>query len=319
MTASRELFENQYYELCRRNPKLRDVISFEDLLTQDLEDVRERICKAADLDFGVLPELVKVILSEINEYGHALVLFSHGVAVGGRITDEDLAAVMNWHETVFVTTDKGLFVRMCAEPSEITFGNKVYVCKRITVFTGSSTTDVYLPIEDTRRVFVGGHSTGCQTCKNKTCLKAKNAGIAVFDCFSGETMHTPPKPYDIHNCDCQPSDLAFVAILWLARVLQEYFRKKSKKKEVGKRVASTVRGTHTESSGASEVFVSVSAGAGSRGGHHASPVAHSVRGYYRRRSKYDSTKIYVEPFARGGNKEEREKIVARAKQVVVKL
>lgn len=319
MTASRELFENQYYELCRRNPKLRDVISFEDLLTQDLEDVRERICKAVDLDFGVLPELVKVILSEINEYGHALVIFSHGVTVGGRITDEDLAAVRNWHETVFVTTKKDLFLRMCAEPSEITFGNKVYVCKRITVFSSYSTTDVYLPIEDTRRIFVGGHSTGCNTCKNKTCLKAKNSGIAVFDYFSGETMRMPPKPYDVHSCDCQQSVLTFMAVWWFARVLQEYSNKKSEKKEAGKRVASAVRGTHTESSGASEVFVSASAGTVSRGGHHASPVAHSVRGYYRRRSKYDSTKIYVEPFARGGNKEEREKIVARAKQVVVKL
>lgn len=319
MTASRELFESQYYELCRRNPKLRDVISFEDLLTQDLEDVRERICKAVDLDFGVLPELVQVILSEINEYGHALVLFSRGVTVGGRITDEDLAVVRNKHETVFVTMDKGLFVRMCAESSEITFGNKVYVCKRITVFTSNSISDVYLPIEDTRRVFVGGHSTGCKACKNRTCLKAKNSGISVFDYFSGETRRTPPKPYDVHNCDCGQSDLAFVAILWLARVLQEFSRKKSEKKETKERVVGAVHGVHKESSGASEIFVSASAGTVSRGGHHASPVAHSVRGYYRRRSKYDSTKIYVEPFARGGNKEEREKIVARAKQVVVKL
>lgn len=46
----------------------------------------------------------------------------------------------------------------------------------------------------------------------------------------------------------------------------------------------------------------------SKGGKHASPVAHAVSGYWRKRSKYDDTLIFVKSFARGGSQYEKESI-----------
>ena len=57
-------------------------------------------------------------------------------------------------------------------------------------------------------------------------------------------------------------------------------------------------------------------------GTHASPVCHQVSGYWRRRSKNDSTMIFVNSFARGGTADEKKNLklaTGFTRQKVMKL
>lgn len=353
-TLSRKLWEEQYKYISAVNPLIKIILPFEELLTEDMSKVKDKIMQATNVSITYdgynttnIPstELQRVVLTEINDYGHSLVLVTKPVT---EKTEVDICALS---EKLFAhkqdinlnIIDEDYYIRLQGETAKVEFGSKEYECKHISIISETANTEVYMPTLEKKRMFVAEHSTPCRDCKNRKCIHNVNhSKISMYDSLSDKLVETPSIAYDMHKADCYVMKAAKSAYAILAYTLDIYDKQamvyvgKSKtNKEVnvknndneGKEDKQDVRvvKTNTEPKATDkEIWVSVrSAVTDSKRNYsttHASPIAHSVDGYWRRRSKKDDTLIFVQSFARGGTKEERENInTSMKKQKVYKL
>lgn len=222
--------------------------------------------------------------------------------------------------------------------STVRFGSRTFPCKHVSIIYNDGNTEVYVPVVDTPRLFVASHSTPCAKCNNKRCInRINNGSIQLYDSFTDSVIMTPSKPYDMHNAYCAVYDKAITGVYQLGNALMRYNAAKevqtvSEQKSQHKRSSNSmpvtrensVRVAVCDTSNPNEVIVPVNKFTSVheyKGGTHASPVAHSVSGYWRRKSRNDSTMIFVKSFARGGSKADREKINIgiQKKQTVYKV
>lgn len=347
-TYSRTYWENQYNLLTVYNPLLPAVLPFNDLLTKDLDEVRDTIERISAFNVTHVgmpnvqklnPELVKNVLVEINDYGHSLVLVeSRDVVKLNATQDDTVSTITCWDRDVIVNwQDKDCFIRLQGKNAVVTFGNKEYECKHISYISDSRHAELYLPIESTTRLFIASHSSCCTNCKGRNCIIPNNGNIKLYWSLNDGLIDTPSKPYDLHKLNCGIAEVAQDMILTLGCVLlgyQEQLNKESeeqKERGSGKSHTSKESGADcvnqaiTEDDSAEEIIVPVrphyTAVYAQHSGSHKSPVAHTVNGFWRRRSKNDSTKIFVKSFVRGGSEKDKERLrdSIRTKQVVHKL
>lgn len=347
-TYSRTYWENQYNLLTVYNPLLPAVLPFNDLLTKDLDEVRDTIERISAFNVTHVgmpnvqklnPELVKNVLAEINDYGHSLVLVESRDTIELNATQDDIMSVItHWDRDVIVNWgDRDYFIRLQGRNSIVTFGNKEYECKHISYISDNKNAELYLPIESTVRLFIASHSSCCKHCKERRCIIPDNGSIKLYWSLDDGLVDTPPKPYDLHKLNCGIAEPVRATILTLGCVLlgyQEQLNRESEErterdsnkthtaKESG---ADCVNQAITEDDSAEEIIVPVrphyTAVYAQHSGSHKSPVAHTVNGFWRRRSKNDSTKIFVKSFVRGGSEKDKERLrdSIRTKQVVHKL
>lgn len=348
-TYSRRRWERQYEYLAAINPLIKILLPFDKVLLSDLDSIKDDILAATSariqytggFNFDIpSSELQKVVLTELNDYGHSLVLLSDDKFFGGAsLKDEVLDEILHCNRDVNLNVEgANYYVRMQSVNSVVVFGSHTFQCKHVSIIYDDGNIEVYLPIEGTRRLFVASHSTPCSKCENKGCInRIRNGEIRLYDSFTDSVIMTPSKPYDMHNVACTVYDKAIAAMQQLGNALMIYNAIKKQNSSSGyKRQTSRSGGCAHAAEGSSirivshsvgnpnEVFIPVSKPASVyeyKGGTHASPVAHSVSGYWRRRSKNDSTMIFVKSFARGGSKSDREKITVgiQKKQTVYKV
>lgn len=338
-TFSRKFWENQYNLLASVNPLIKILLTFDKVLTGDLDDIKDEIYRATavsihseDGSFSISSDLMRNVLTELNNYGHSLVLLSDGRTKDdvSLPSEEVLNTILDFNYEVNVNiTDSEYLIRLDGNNAVVVFGNKEYVCKHVSIMSDAKNAEVYLPIENTRRMFVASHSTACKGCKSKQCIHNTISGtIRLHDSFRGESIITPSKPYDMHKVTCTLSTDVNTALRDLGSTLLHYKELVAVHDE--QHVASsvtrrelehntpkeTVRVVNTNESD-EEILLSVhqyKQAQSCKCGTHSSPVAHSVNGYWRRRSKKDATMIFVKAFARGGSANDRAIINKSIKQ-----
>lgn len=347
-TFSRKYWENQYEIVSAFNPLIRAALPFNDLLTKDLAELQETINRITSFNIqyhgidGQAPsqELIQNVLVEINDYGHSLVLLETNQMNTEElhVTKEMKTAIREFKQDVVVNTqDNTSFIRMQGENSVVTFGQREYECKHISYISDKTHTEIYLPIDDDVRVFVAAHSFCCSKCKRKSCIVPNNGKIQMYWPLNGALIDTPPKPFDIHKSVCSASVLCIFAEYHLGDALLKYkaaLNRDSDTDEDTETIIKKANHVSHKSDGVveaiqrsktfSEIIVPIRphySTAKHSTGSHKSPVAHTVNGYWRRRSKNDSTLIFVKSFARGGSSEDKESLRKdmRTKQVVRKL
>lgn len=334
-TLSRQLWERQYNYIAMCNPIVKAILPFDDILTKDMSEIKGNLTRATNVTYKDYtlnsnipsPELQRVVLSELNSYGHSLVLVDNNSwsPVEYVITDEMRHAVFSERREVNLNImHMHFYIRLQGEEAYVTFGNNVYMCKHISVIFEDGNIEYYFPIEGSSRVFVAGHSTMCRACKNKTCIhKATKSGIRLYDSYSMKYVDTPSHAYDLHNTRCETAANAKLCFSVLGKALMSYNEEIQRRRErqsaqpksrtscEGDRKHRSVQVVSTSKESTDEVWVDAQhkvSAVHTTGGTHASPIAHTVNGYWRRRSKKDDTMIFVESFARGGSEEDRKKL-----------
>lgn len=336
-TFSRKFWEAQYELVSSFNPVIKKFLPFDKILTGDLNDLRDTITTATSIRIFVegvpqrdipSPELMRNVLVEINDYGHSLVLLSnkyskdHSYDEKLTITDEQQNAIKSFNRDLIVNVSgvEG-FMRMQGNNAFVLFGNHEYECKHISIMTFQVRLEVYLPIENTSRLFVAAHSSLCDKCTIKSCIQPNTGLITMYWSWDEGLIDTPPKPYDLHNARCKNYTYVMRSLKVLGDTILAYNKALNAQPKEKERNISNVQ-KHREQHDISkvsyerdttnEIIVPVhhaSVVHTSKGGKHHSPVAHSVSGYWRKRSKYDDTLIFVKSFARGGSQDEKENIM----------
>lgn len=344
-TFSREQWEKTYDYLSAINPLVKIMLPFDELLTKDIDELRDNIITATSAKYMVddnmrskIPsnELQRVVLTEINDYGHSLVLATDFNEFDKELSDRKLVITDEMKQAVFHQkrdvnlniTGEVYYVRLQGKNAFVTFGSNEYECKHISFITSNGNMEFYFPINNSRRVFIAAHSMKCTGCKHKLCIhNASTSSIALHDSLINDWMMTPPKAYDMKNAKCHSAAMAYISLYQLSKALMSYesvlYSKRSNHRENRKssngdkpvsadKVSTSddsVKVVMSAEDKVNEVWVNVSqvkSGKHTYSSTHASPVAHSVDGYWRRRSKNDPTMIFVKSFARGGSAEERD-------------
>lgn len=330
-TLSRAEIEERYAQLLAYNPFVAG-LKFNRLLTEPLETLVDEINFITDMSVvrggtTVPKELVRRNLQEINEYGHSLVLqYNDDDVKAGKDLSSVQDVLVGVDQQVVINTAHDMFVVVHRGVDKVTFGNKVHYCKAVQVFLENGDMMMYLvPLDKgTRRVFAASHCSLCRKCREcgESCIKACSGSKYQYaDLETGELMDSLSELYDIHMQRCLTGKLCYKVLALIVTVLEKYeeeFITTSKKMTsvAGERTVSKPRAISVvrEYDG-KEHFISVKQYRAEKkewlGGHHRSPVAHEVKGYWRRRSKKDSTLIWVEGFNRGGKND-----TPRAKQIV---
>lgn len=341
-TFSRQNWENQYNYLQSVDPILGALLPFEKVLTADLDSIKDTINEISDVvimdEFGrtIIPnELIKVLLTELNDYGHSLVLVGTEMPAPMSSADftlkDDVRQALEscTFDIIYNTADNKSYVKIQGKNAVVTLGNVKYVCKHISMITERANSELYLPIGgNTKRIFIAAHSTPCNDCNKKECIQCKNGTIELYDSLSNGLVMTPVNPNDWHNAQCHVATVMPILLNSLGEAIIAYNKAMNDKREnsasqkLHKVSAFTRESTVEEkptvrvvtySDNYEEIMTplcksTVNAVNDGEKGTHASPVAHEVSGYWRRRSKYDDSMIFVKSFARGGSEEEREQL-----------
>lgn len=354
-TFSREQWEKTYDYLSAVNPLIKIMLPFDELLTKDIDELRDNIITATSAKYMVdadtranIPsnELQRVVLTEINDYGHSLVLatdfneFDKELSIKKlTITDEMRRVVSQQKRDVNLNiTGEEYYVRLQGKNAFVTFGSNEYECKHISFIMSNGNMEFYFPIDKSRRVFIAAHSVKCTNCKHKLCIyNASTSSIALYDSLVNDWILTPPKAYDMKNAKCHSAAMAYISLYQLSKALMAYEsalhgrcnnHSSNNSKAISMCKASksrdSVKVVMSAEDKVNEVWVNISqvkSGRHTYSSTHASPIAHSVDGYWRRRSKNDPTMIFVKSFARGGSAEERDAInkEIKRKQKVFKV
>lgn len=334
-TLSRQLWERQYSYIAMCNPIVKAILPFNDILTKDMSEIKGNLMRATNVTYKDYPlnskipspELQRVVLSELNSYGHSLVLVDNDSwsPVESVITDEMRHAVFSEKREVNLNImHMHFYIRLQGEEAYVTFGNNVYTCKHLSVIFEDGNVEYYFPTGGSNRVFVAEHSTMCRACKNKTCIhKATKSGIRLYDSCSMKYVDTPSHAYDLHNTRCETAANAKLCFSVLGKALLSYNEELQHRRErqhtqpknhtrsEGGKKSKSIQVVKTSEESIKEVWVDAHPTVSTvrtSSGSHATPIAHTVDGYWRRRSKKDDTMIFVESFARGGSEEERKKL-----------
>ena len=288
-------------------------------------------------------DLVNAVLKDINAYGHSTVItvdkeikFPQATEVfpnfnQGNFNPEYHELLNNMPAVCVNIQSRDVFIHVWDKMCKIVFGTKEYNCRHISINKRYTNIEYYVPVDlETKRVFVSSHCTGCQECKECNCVRPKSKGEIWFaDESNGVLKKTPRAPYDFHHCNYCTVAIdykRFIPILLV--VYQKFLQAKStavtkvedckgtvaahKARELQKDTID-IAVVASDDTDAFEHIIPLEAYHASvkhnyKGGKHASPRAHSVNGYWRRRSKYDSTPIFIKSFARGGSVKERDSI-----------
>ena len=343
-TFSREHQERQFESLSIYNPLIKIMLPFDTLLTSPMQDVAEDIDRLTsfnvknDMVAPINPELIKVVLQEINLYGHATVLQVDYDNLLILDTETSMASIRECVDHVVVNV-KGeeFYVELWDYVSRVTIAGKKYSCKHISVVSDDSHVQLYVTLSGEPRLFIAEHSGCCQSCHNMLCKKHNKAGILLPDHVTGQLRLTPKKPNEV-TTKCSMFNSVDSILQLLGSVLVEYQYRRDAIKEGRRSRSKTTETASTEKvskssspisvverSTGEEIFIRLNKYASTKseykGGHHNSPVVHEVDGYWRRKSKNDPTLIFVESFPRGGTKEERDKLKAsgKKKQIVYNM
>lgn len=345
-TVSREHYEQIYKVLTLCNPEIKQDLSLAELLTADLDTLREKIMRLSEITSsdqlffrmrGVKPNDLITFMADINWYGHALVLLSDAMIFPKEcsgtvcVSDEMRSMIKSFNQDVVITSyDSQEFIQMLAKPNIVTFGNHTYECKNVTLMTPGGYIDFCMPMEDTDVVFMRSLSKCCIDCNNKVCSRSKNARLREYSPWYQRYMKCD-EPYDFHDVVCNASIFLVFTLYYLGNALLKYKEALNKDPMHREHKASTatvstpqIKPVMQVLNTADEIIIPVRSkytSAEQHTGSHKSPAVHEVNGFWRRRSKYDDTKIFIKSFARGGSKEERENLSKDlgTKQVVYKL
>ena len=347
-TYSREIKEQQYDYIAAINPIVKMLLPFDKLLMCDMSEVLHTINMASgarikdesgkDLLTDTQYELVRYALLETNEYGHSTVLQAKRDSVKALDRTDALSVICNCNEKIVLNPlGERKYIQLWGGTAEVVMFKRKYVCKHVSVVTEVGNSEFYISMGEDHRIFAAWHSYECKQCKIKNCDRKPNrSSIAIPNLDDGCLGMTPGKPYEIPRNTCAAGKVILNDAILLGSVIKEYEDRKhgysDEEKEHKRTTGKKAETVHVESEvdvvehqSSEEVFIRLhkyfSEKGEYKGGHHNSPIAHSVDGYWRRKSKNDSTLIFVESFARGGTKEERDEISKsmKKKQVVYKV
>lgn len=333
-TFTREFYNNLYYKVSSDIPGLSDVLSFDTLLHISKDELKVFVSDNVQLftnafkllnNKGLYASFERFLtvqsakLVMINSYGHSLVFEYNGKAA---LLDDD----RRYGVETFFELNKHVHINACFNgerifckfsPNIVTISRGVskYSCYSCAVNCESGLAVIfYIPTESAcRRVFM--HTTVfCECCKHRSCLYDKPYDVQFV---GGSTLaETAKHVFDCHYCKSVCIDLIDACIKMLSRAARFYMHKTVRKNysinSFNVKSDNTVDSKqHSSSNQQNERFVTLVHNRNIESylsGTHASPKAHTVRGFYRRRSKTDPTLIYINPYTRGGTKEEREKL-----------
>lgn len=346
-TYSRELKEQQYDYIAAINPIVKIMLPFDKLLMCDMSEVISIINTASgakikdangkELLTSTQYELIRYSLLETNEYGHSTVLHASRDSIEILHEDDALSTIVNCNEKIVLNiAGEERYIQLWGGNAEVIMFGKKEACKHVSVVDATGNSEFYITIKGGNKVYTAWHSQECKACKVKSCVrKPSRSSIALPSLEGGGLELTPAKPYELTRNRCGAWNTFYKNAIMLGSVIREYEdRKHGNNNSMVKHDRNNNSEVQVKNTGISivqpkqsseEVFIKLHnyypQDGEYKSGHHNSPTVHTVDGYWRRRSKKDSTLIFVESFARGGTKAERDEISKsmKKKQVVYKV
>lgn len=333
-TFARKHYE-QVYDVLKSYLGIYDITSIDQILTADpasFRSVYNLMCNTTVN--GYKGQVIANNILEINQYGSSLKFYVPNDFVCKLTVQEALNTIRqsNLSNAVIISLDDA-FITLFRTNVSFIYGNQEYVCRRLVYSTERAMYCFFVPLNNSTRLFVTDYSSGCNKCREAHCIQSGNKVKLFFESYipGDDFMVVEHEIYDAHRSECELGYLMKRSIVLLGDALRQY--DESIVKLGTERVTSTIKAnSHSENdssanSGDREYFVKLNRNMmldlnSAQHGTHASPVCHQVSGYWRKRSKNDSTMIFVNSFARGGSDEERKNLklaTGFTRQKVMKL
>ena len=319
-TFAREHYEHVYDEL-KKYLETYDITSIDQILTTDptlFKSMYALMCKT--MVNGHKGQVIANNVLEMNQYGSSLKFYVPNDFVCKMAVQEALDTIRqsNLSNAVTISLDDA-FITLFRTNVSFVYGNQEYVCKELVYSTEYAMYCFFIPLNNSIRLFVTDYSSGCDKCQEVYCIQSGKKVKLSFESHipGNDSTVVEHKIYDVHRSECEIGYLIKRSIVLLGDALKQYDESTAKQK--AERITSTIGAdSHFKSNSSaysrdSEYFVKLNRNMmldlnSVQHGSHASPVCHQVSGYWRKRSKNDSTMIFVNSFARGGSDEERKNL-----------
>ncbi len=338
-TFSRGWMERLYEGFDHLNPLLGAITNFKSMLNFTNKEFDELVDKLSVVKVNIARsnnsgkyDLVNVPywrLRDIYEYGHSLVIQGNNSLDDYELNKTVWKDLIDSNESVCVTCND-CFVFLIAGDCNVKYNKKYYNCRRLAYVTGNMFYECYFVDTQTYEVILTtSYSYLCSLCwQEYKCTHRGNRGSVEVHNDDSYSYKPDYFPIDIKYCRRHKDNIA-EAINVLTKNYEEYINllkkyaeeRNAAKKKIGNeekhKKSETVKDRKVDILGndnnGEEVIIPISKHARAisrihKGGHHASPKCHNVPGYWRRRSKKDSTLIFVKSFVRGGSDEDKEKL-----------
>lgn len=325
----------QVYDMLKPLLKMYDITSFDQILTADprlFKSMYDSMSKTTINEYK--GQVIANNVLEMNQYGASLKFYVPNDFVCKVTVQEalDIIRQSNLSNAVTISLDDA-FITLFRTNVSFVYGNQEYVCKQIVYSTKYAMYSFLVPLNNSIRLFVTDYSSGCNKCREARCIKSNNKVKISFESHIQGNAPTviEHKVYDAHRSECEIGFLMKKSIVLIGDALKQYTESTVRQKVQGtvsttmtKDTAGSDKSTDNRSS---EYFVKLNRNMmldlnSVKHGTHASPVCHQVSGYWRKRSKNDSTMIYVNSFARGGSADEKKNLklaTGFTRQKVMKL